>query len=355
MSTTFFRTGWALLLAMTLVGNGGSLSQSKAVSWSTFSMGYQQSVTQSNRLRSVTGQLFVDEASQTQGGVASGFLADTLLAPIPYSAIIQLISGWNLISIPVGAQGMPKEYLFPLAASHAFAYTGTYVQANSMRNGVGYWLKFSSNQLVGLVGDFVSSDTIYIRAGWNMIGTLSESIRDSTISSIPPALVVSGFFKFVPTFGYFRSDTLMPGLGYWVKSQQAGWLILNNQGGFNPVTKIRIAPDSEFPPPPPLFTDTDEGLNLPGTYALEQNYPNPFNPTTLIHYQLPVNTSVTLKLFDLLGQEVRTLVDEIQSAGYKSVAWNSTNNSGNQVATGVYFYRLQTKEYVKTMKLLLMK
>ncbi len=85
------------------------------------------------------------------------------------------------------------------------------------------------------------------------------------------------------------------------------------------------------------------GLGIPAEFALEQNYPNPFNPETVIKYALPVESSVSLRVFNVLGQEVCTLVDEIQSAGYRSVQWDSRANSGTQVATGVYFTRLDVK------------
>ena len=79
---------------------------------------------------------------------------------------------------------------------------------------------------------------------------------------------------------------------------------------------------------------------IPNRFVLSQNYPNPFNPSTVIHYQLPVASRVTLRVFDMLGQEVSTLANETQDAGYKSVEWNSTNNSSSSIASGVYFYRI---------------
>jgi hypothetical protein len=89
---------------------------------------------------------------------------------------------------------------------------------------------------------------------------------------------------------------------------------------------------------------------LPSTYSLAQNYPNPFNPTTIIEYQLPEANHVELKVFDLLGREIATLVSENQEGGYYRVPFRA-----DHLASGVYFYRLHTGFYVDTKKLLLMR
>ena len=94
---------------------------------------------------------------------------------------------------------------------------------------------------------------------------------------------------------------------------------------------------------------------VPTEFRLEQNYPNPFNPSTTIRYELPKASHVTLKVYNILGEEVATLVNTMQDAGFKSVDWNSTDNFGIAVASGVYFCRLQAGEFVQTNKLLLLR
>ena len=90
--------------------------------------------------------------------------------------------------------------------------------------------------------------------------------------------------------------------------------------------------------------------SIPGKVELQQNYPNPFNPSTVITYSLPVSSHVILKIYDVLGREVRTLVDEKQNGGSHNVIFQ-----GADLPTGVYFYRLQAGAYSETKKLLLMK
>jgi sugar lactone lactonase YvrE len=87
----------------------------------------------------------------------------------------------------------------------------------------------------------------------------------------------------------------------------------------------------------------EPGLEIPAQYGLSQNYPNPFNPVTRITYALPEEASVTLKVFNVLGQEVITLENSVQQAGLYEVSWNGKNTLGQSVGSGVYFYRLEAK------------
>jgi len=90
--------------------------------------------------------------------------------------------------------------------------------------------------------------------------------------------------------------------------------------------------------------------NVPATYALSQNYPNPFNPSTEISYAVPAEAHVTLKVYNLLGQEVASLVDEVKEAGHHTVSWSAADQ-----ASGVYFYSLQTDDFSATKKMVFMK
>jgi hypothetical protein len=94
---------------------------------------------------------------------------------------------------------------------------------------------------------------------------------------------------------------------------------------------------------------------VPTDFRLEQNYPNPFNPETTIRYRLARRANVVLEVYNLLGQRVRTLVEHEQTAGAHMVMWDGHNETGHQVAAGVYLYRLRAGEFVATRKLALIR
>jgi hypothetical protein len=102
--------------------------------------------------------------------------------------------------------------------------------------------------------------------------------------------------------------------------------------------------------------NVDEEINtiLPTEFVLYQNYPNPFNPSTIISFQLPVSSNVTLKVYNILGNEVATLVDEYRSAGTYEVEFN-TSAINHKTSSGVYFYQLKVGEFIQVRKMILTK
>ncbi|MFO7526091.1 MAG: T9SS type A sorting domain-containing protein, partial [Ignavibacteriaceae bacterium] len=96
--------------------------------------------------------------------------------------------------------------------------------------------------------------------------------------------------------------------------------------------------------------EDDALVNIPTEYGLDNNFPNPFNPGTTINYQLPEKNHVTLKVYDILGNLVTTLVDRELEAGYHSIDWNA-----GELASGVYIYRISSGTFVSAKKMILMK
>ena len=94
---------------------------------------------------------------------------------------------------------------------------------------------------------------------------------------------------------------------------------------------------------------------LPQGFALEQNFPNPFNPTTTIQYELPENAFVNIRIYDLNGRLVNTLVNAQKSAGYKAIKWAGVDNKGKAVSAGLYLYTIEAGEFIQTKKMVLLK
>jgi PKD repeat protein len=252
---------------------------------------------------------------------------------------------WNLVSVPLTVSDHTKTTLFPTSVSNAFAYDEGYMAWGTLANGKGYWLKFDEAQQVQFSGLLRNSDTVNVLPGWNLVGSISEPVSTSAIGSIPPAIATSPFYGY--NSGYIVVESIVPGKGYWVKVNQAGQLLVSSN---IPLTsRIQIVPTSETPPAPPDEVMTGAGI-MPTEFSLDQNYPNPFNPVTTIHYALPISGRVILRVYSVLGQEVATLVDEIQEAGFKSVEFDAS-----QMTSGVYYYRIVAGEYNESKRMVLVK
>ena len=105
-----------------------------------------------------------------------------------------------------------------------------------------------------------------------------------------------------------------------------------------------------------LLSAVDEnGINIPDGIYLEQNYPNPFNPETQIEYQLASSGFVSLKIYDLLGCEIKSLVSQEQTTGSYKVTWDGTDKLGNKVPSGIYLYKLSSNNQFVSKKMILMK
>ncbi len=331
-------------------------SSDGGVSWNPYGTGlplvavFDMAIQNPNRILRIAthGRGMWEIPTSFQGGPAN-----------PGSIVFSLSNTWNLISLPVVVSNDTVSALFPGHISSAFAYNGSgYVIKNQLNVGAGYWIKFGSARTDTISGSALSSDSISVNSGWNLIGSLGLPLSTSSILSNPPGMITSKFFGY--SGSYKISDTIYPGKGYWVKASQPGTLILSTSSGAS-LSKnfdagyINIVPTDDLPPSPPSINETK--ADLPKDFALEQNYPNPFNPTTTLSYALPADSKVRLTVFNLLGQTVATLTDGIVSAGYQTATWNA-----GLVASGIYFYRLEatsiadpSRTFVQMKKMALIK
>ncbi len=241
---------------------------------------------------------------------------------------------WNLMSLPLLVTDPRPVALFPTTVSAVYAYdsSGVYMTVDSLRNGIGYWVKFATGQQIGIVGLPLQAETVDVHTGWNLIGSLMRPFPVSSIVSMPPGIATSNWFGYEGN--YVTTDSIFPARGYWVKTQRDGLLVLTTNSAGAMAQRIRIVPTRELPPTGP---QEDVGIEEPPkTFALSPAYPNPFNPRTLIRYQLPVASRVSLKIYNVLGILIATLRESYEPAGEKSVEWEARG-----LASGVYFYQLE--------------
>lgn len=281
---------------------------------------------------SMKGAMFVVSGAENPRGYRFGplFPAD-LKVGTPSTASLLFSPGWNLMSIPLSISDNLVPDLFPDATSWAFYYENGYKNTKTLASGVGYWLEFDSVRNRVLNGWQISSMTIPVSPGWNMVGSVSYPVPVTSIASTPGGIVTGQFYGYNGV--YFVTDTMYPGCAYWVRVTQPGSLVLDTNASSLSSGRIRILLTSGLPPPLP--GECQARPPVPENFGLEQAYPNPFNPVTTIRYQLPVSGNVSLKVYNLLGQTVAILQNGVFQAGYQQVEWNAVNFPG-----GTYFYRL---------------
>lgn len=138
---------------------------------------------------------------------------------------------WNMVSVPVTLEDMRKTVVFPAAVSQGFGFEASgYVAKDTLVNGAGYWLKFPSAQNLSLFGGERTVDTIIVQPGWNMIGSITAAVPVDSIIQQPTGIVVSAYYGY-NSAAYSVADTLFPMKAFWVKTSQAGALIVKEPVG----------------------------------------------------------------------------------------------------------------------------
>jgi hypothetical protein len=193
------------------------------------------------------------------------------------------------------------------------------------------WSPLSSNQITTTNGTIYSSNNC-------VYGGLTGTDNISTDPS----------FALFDTLYNLSSGS--PCIGAGVLSVSLGNITLNAPL-FDYLNKTRPRAEGTKPDIGAVENNLPTGVNVesnvsqrPDKFSIEQNYPNPFNPTTVIRYQLPMKSKVSLRIYDLLGSDIATLVNEEQSAGWKEVQWNAKD-----VSSGIYFYRIDVNNNEKTV------
>ncbi|TLY31693.1 MAG: choice-of-anchor D domain-containing protein [Ignavibacteria bacterium] len=373
-------------------------------------------------------------------------------------------AGWNMLALRVKAGDSRREMVLPGAVSPAFSYDSGYTKHDTLRGGIGYWVKFPADQRIDLAGAAIGADTIEVRRNWNLIGSISFPAPVNSVFPLPRVHINSPFLGYSDLRGYFAADTLQPGAAYWVRTDGPGRIVVSANATM-PAAAARRASDGaiaglykpenareqgfstldfrdpegrtrtlyfaggqasgdltglELPPAPaevfdvrfqsdrlaehaeagsgkaslfpiairaprfPLMISWDvleserdasleiitrgsarktlplrakgltviEGADIPDLtllltprpavpreFALHQNFPNPFNPATTTQFDLPRMARVTLKIYNLLGEEAKVLLD---NALYEAGSYFQRFDASD-LPSGVYFCRMSAR------------
>jgi hypothetical protein len=260
--------------------------------------------------------------------------------------------GWDNIitTLSLGAGG--EVLSDPGNGKFSYGYYWWYVQFGDNRGWcVENWLALDNPPTVNAFN--VSPPSVTLGNSFTISYTVSDDIGlnrvelwDSSSSSGVWQEIKRTYISGTYNSGSFFDAPASPG-SYWY-----GVHVVDNADQWN------HEPD---PPGPahvtvtPTGIDEEQDVTLPKSFELYQNYPNPFNPTTVIEYDLPKDCKVQIVIYNMLGQKVRILIDQYETKGRKKVLWDSKDDQDNQLASGIYFYRLQAGDYTETKQMVLLK
>ena len=275
-------------------------------------------------------------------------------------------AGWYMVSLPVIPQDNSVCTLFPeaLSAFHWDAVSGVYNDVTEIGPKNGYWLAISNTSQTNIEGATLYNYTVHFTSqGWYMIGALRGSTDFTNPNDNPDGTVLSPAFGWNPDQNeYFQTNMLDEKNGYWIAVFGECDLTVGGSSSGGEISKSIAKTNwstftSQYGASPPAPPNVEWGMGklvqVPTEYGLSQNFPNPFNPETVIQYQLPKQGHVTLIIYNMMGQEVRRLVDEEKRAGYHQVVWDGRNNLGSHVGSGIYLIQIRAGSFSQTRKLLL--
>ena len=242
--------------------------------------------------------------------------AGTMIGPIGFTAVIGL-SG-RLVYSPVTVATVDIEidslHQFVPAEGDTFAYTMNITNNTGRVQVVDWWTKLLRPD--GSSIDPLSGPEILV------LDRFETTVIDTPQLPIP-SNAIPGEYQLIAFVGRYLTEILHT----------------------DTTTFIKLPP----------ITSVGENDGTPQEFSLSQNYPDPFNPSTTIRYALSEDAHVTLKIYNMLGQLVATLVDENQSAGYREVVWSGSNEFGQKVASGIYIYRMTAGSFEDSKRMLLLK
>jgi len=304
---------------------------------------------------------------------------------------IPLVAGWNLVGSLANSYSTGTITLSPPGnhLSNFFGYTGSYLPTTTILPRQAYWVKADSD------GYYVASAPMSVpkafelnpRDAWNWISITDKDgntqalyfveDKDNRIAlrdyEMPPMFPVRGFTvkyssgRMLETYGPSVGEGKDFGIDVNVAKGPftIGWMINTKEAkrysvvdpvsgkvvklvGEGSVTGFKAGTRT-------LTLQVNTGSALPREFSLSQNYPNPFNPSTRVEVGLPEQARLQVAVYNILGQKVATIVDEMRDAGFHTLVWNGTTDNGVAVSSGVYFVRMNAGTFTGIRKVLMMK
>jgi len=298
-----------------------------------------------------------------------------------FNNIIPIYQGWNLVGYWPDATWTVQSALMTVMANLQVAIgyemgIKVYIPGQDMYNtlthmkpGLGYWIRSSARDYLEyffMPTAGASEHPTPVATGGNDMASrdwMSLYGKDITLDGQPLGENASievftadgvkvgrsaysgSLLKFMPVYGYDANDE---NAARYPKDGDLVTVFVNG-------VKTEPAVEWHGSGTTLQLSSLTTAVQLPGRYALSQNFPNPFNPQTTISFDLPKGSHVTLTVYNMLGQRIRTLTDREYDAGRQSVVWDSRSDNGDAVASGVYLYRIEADSYVANKKMILLK
>jgi|GEM_PF-5862411 len=277
---------------------------------------------------------------------------------------------WYMVSLPLTPFDNLISNIFPPALDgKGWVWDGNdYTSIQNVGPQDAFWLPVPDSWFGDVAGYGVSEYTVHFPgSGWYMISGVVDPVDFTDPNDSPDGSVISPAFRYDPySNSYYQTDVIEPKHGHWVAVFQACDL---NVGGdpleptlgkpsFAELNKVTFFSNHGEGPPalPNLDWETGELIEkIPRAFALYQNYPNPFNSMTTIAFDLPMDTHVEIVIYNIMGQNVVTLLDKDFSAGSHEVLWHGRNGMSQPVSSGIYLCRIEAGEFRELKKLVLVR
>ncbi|MBN1756401.1 T9SS type A sorting domain-containing protein [bacterium] len=277
--------------------------------------------------------------------------------------VISLVSGWNLISFPVVPVMEDMNSYLPTMMGNPYWYNPVirvYEEADALEKGKGYWIYSMADTSYVIAGTPVDNYIRLLNYGWNLIGTVREEVDILN----PMGYLVGSIYGWdAGGMSYVASTSLVPWQGYWalIGVESCTLNVFTDAEFYRTASVFGDAGLADLwnavgssPPMPPGYAPQPSTV-LPKTTEISQNFPNPFNEQTRIEFEVSDETQIRIAIYNMLGEKVRVLTDDIYQPGYYNLTWDSQDDYGTEVSSGIYFYKLSYGDKLTIKQMILLR